>query len=71
VGSDCFDVAVNHVIGFHGESVVKIRKRTFNEDTKNFEHHFKQWNIRPKEESGKGYKVNISIDDEQIKLVKE
>ncbi|XP_061188162.1 uncharacterized protein LOC133196259 [Saccostrea echinata] len=71
VGSDCFDDAVNHVINFHGESEVKIRKRTFNEKNQNFEQHFKQWNIIPRDEADKGFKVKVNSDSEQISLIKE
>lgn len=70
VGSDTFDVVVNHVIKIHGDLEVKIRKRTFNEKSQTFEHHFKQWKIHPNDEAEKGYEIKINNDVEQISLVK-
>lgn len=70
VGSDTFDVVVNHVIKIHGDVEVKIRKRTFNEKSQTFEHHFKQWKIHPNEEAEKGNEIKINNDVEQISLVK-
>ena len=36
-----------------------------------FEQHFRQWNIRPREESERGFRVKANSDGEQINLVKE
>lgn len=71
VGSDTFDDTVNHVVRIHGDSEVKIRKRTKNEKNQTIEHHFKQWKIIPREEAERGFKVKIDNDREQISLVKD